>query len=161
MADPVLNDLTQKYQELVGKTFEGEYKGVFNMPQTGNQRDVLSVGQGDPLAKILGGISNAVLLAYGKTVWKGITGPEDSSRYTNHWLWVEPDFSGQLQEGLSYDFKIVRCMPFTCGGGDFKHGVSIKVDKFIETAAKSEVGVDNLAEQKSSAVSAVKYQSSR
>lgn len=132
MADPVLNDLTQKYQELEGKTFKGEYGGEFTMPQTGNPRDVLSVEQGDPLAEILGGISNAVLHTYGETVWKGITGPEDSPRYTNHWLWVEPGFSGQLEVGLSYDFKIVRCIPFTCGGGDFKHGVGIKVTKLSQ-----------------------------
>ena len=56
------------------------------MPQTGNPRDVLSVGQGDPFAAILGEISSAVLQTYGETVWKGITGPEDSRNFTDHWL---------------------------------------------------------------------------
>lgn len=130
MADSVLKDLTQKYNELVGETFKGAYEGEFTMPQTGNPRDVLSVGKEDPFAEKLGGISKAVLKTNGDTVWKGITGPEDSQRYTNHWLWAEP--IEQLQKGLYYEFKIVRCTPFTCGGGDFKHGVSIKVDKLSQ-----------------------------
>ena len=129
MSDPVLDDLRKKYQELVGMTFQGEYEGEFTMPQTGNPRDVLSIGKRDSLAEILGGISNAVLQAHGKTVWKGITGPEDSRNFTDYWLWVEPDFIDELQKGLSYNFKIARCTPFTCGGGDFSHGVSIKVHK--------------------------------
>lgn len=61
MSDPVLDDLRKKYQELVEMTFQGEYEGEFTMPQTGNPRDVLSIGKRDPLAEILGGISNAVL----------------------------------------------------------------------------------------------------
>lgn len=99
------------------------------MPQTGNPRDVLSIGQGGPFAAILRGISKAVLQTYGETVWKDITGPEDSINFTDYWLWVEPDFSDELQEGLSYNFKIARCKPFICGGGDFTYGVSIKVHK--------------------------------
>ena len=102
MADPVLDDLQHIYQELAGMSFLGAYEGEFTMPQTGNPRDVLSVGKGDPFAKILGGISNAVLQTYGKTVWKGITGPEDSPNFTDYLLWVEPGFRGQLQVGLCY-----------------------------------------------------------
>ena len=129
MSDLVLDDLRETYQELVGMTFRGEYEGEFTMPQTGNARDVLSIGRGDPFAAILGEISKAVLQTYGETVWKGITGPEDSSNFTDYWLWVEPGSSEELQEGLSYNFKISRCTPFTCGGGDFSYGVSIKVHK--------------------------------
>ena len=129
MSDLVLNDLGKKYEELVGMTFQGEYEGEFTMPQTENLRDRLSIGQRDPFAAILSGISKAVLKTYGKTVWKGITGPEDSSNYTDYLLWVEPDFSEVLSKGLSYNFIIARCTPFTCGGGDFSYGVSIKVHK--------------------------------
>ena len=102
------------------------------MPQTENLRDVLSIGRGDPFAAILGGISKSVLKAYGKTVWKGITGPEDSNNFTDYWLWAEPDLSEVLSEGLSYNFKIARCTPFTCDGGDFSYGVSIKVHKLSQ-----------------------------
>lgn len=135
MADPVSkikNDLQQKYQPLVGVTFQGVYEGEFTMPQTGNPRDVLSVGQGDTFAATLSGISNAVLQTYGQTVWKGITGPEDRRNYTEYWLWVEPGFSGVLEMGLSYNFEIAQCTPFTCGGGDFSYGVSIKVHKLSQ-----------------------------
>ena len=86
MSDPVLDDLRKKYEELVGMTFQGEYEGEFTMPQTGNLRDKLSIGQRDPFAAILGGISKAVLQTYGKTDWKDITGPEDSCNFTDYWL---------------------------------------------------------------------------
>lgn len=132
MSDHVLDDLHKKYQELEGMTFQGSYEGEYTMPQTGNPRDVLSMGQGDPFAAILGGISKAVLKTYGETVWKGITGPEDSRNFTDYWLWVEPGFSEELHEGVSYKFKIARCKPFPCGGGDFSYGVSIKVHKGSE-----------------------------
>ena len=130
MSDLVLNDLGKKYEELVGMTFQGEYKGEFTMPQTGNPREVLSIGQRDPFAAILGGISKAVVRAYGETVWRGITGPENN--FTDYWLWVEPGFSEELQDELSYNFKIVRYTPFTCGGGDLSYGVSIKVHKLLQ-----------------------------
>ena len=68
MSDLVLGDLHKKYEELVGMTFQGEYKGEFTMPQTENIREVLSIGQIDRFAAILGGISKAVLRAYGETV---------------------------------------------------------------------------------------------
>ena len=105
MSDLVLGDLHKKYEELVGMAFQGEYEGEFTMPQTGNPREVWSIGQGDPFAAILGGISKSVLKAYGKTVWKGITGPEDSNNFTDYWLWVEPGFSEELPERRSYNFK--------------------------------------------------------
>ena len=127
MADPVLNDLQLKYQPLVGKEFQGTYEGVRMMPQTENPRDILSVGQGDTFSAILSGVCNAVLLTYGQQVWKGITGPEQSPNYTDYWLWVEPGFDGVLEMGQRYTFQITHCAPFTCGGGDFLHGVSIKV----------------------------------
>ena len=132
MSDLVFADLSKKYEELVRMTFRGAYKGERTMPQTDNPKDVLSIGQGDPFAAILGGISKAVLQAYGKNVWKGITGPEDSSNYTDYWLWVEPGLSKELEEGLSYDFKIARCKPFPCSGGDFSYGVSIRVHTLSE-----------------------------
>ena len=128
----VSEDLQKKYQELEGMTFRGAYEGEKTMPQTGNARDVLSVGRGNTFAEKLSGISNAVLQKYGETVWKGITGPEDSRNFTDYWLWVESGFSEDLQEGLSYNFKIVRCTPFTCGGGDFSYGVNIKVQKLSQ-----------------------------
>jgi len=87
MADEVLKDLQLWYQALVGMTFQATYQGEDTMPQTGNLRDVLVIGLGNSTfhAK-LSGISSAVLKKYGTTVWKGITGPEDSLRYTNYWL---------------------------------------------------------------------------
>ena len=128
MVDPVLimNDLQQKYQPLVGNEFQGTYEGELTMPQTGNPRDVLSVGPGDPLAVILGGISNAVLQTYDQQVWKGITGPEQNPNFSDYWLWVEPVSGGQLEMGRRYNFQITQCTPFPCGGDVFSHGVSIK-----------------------------------
>ena len=126
MADSVLNDLQLKYQPLVGVTLQGTYEGVLIMPQTGNPRDIISVGRVDPSASILSGVSAAVLGAYGQQVWKGITGPEQSPNFSDYWLWVEPRFHGVLQMGLPYTFQITECTPFPCGGGVFSHGVSIK-----------------------------------
>ena len=135
MADPtlIMKDLQEKYQPLVGMTFQATYQDEFPMPQTGNPRDILSVGQGDPFAAILSGISNIVLQTYGQQVWKGITGPEQSPNFPDYWLWVEPGFSEQLQAGLRYNFIIAKCTPFICGGGDFSYGVSIKAS-FISQA---------------------------
>ena len=103
------------------------------MPQTEKQRDALVIGpENVSLQAKLSGISSAVLAKYGETVWKGITGPEDSEGYTNYWLWVEPDFSGQLGVGLLYSFRIAKCTLFTFGGGTFSHGVSVKVHKLSQ-----------------------------
>lgn len=127
MADPVLNDLQVKYQPLVGMNFQGTYEGEYPMPQTDNMRDIISVRQGDPFATILRGVSNAVLRTYGQQVWKGITGPEQSPKYTDYWLWVEPGFNGGLELGHLYNFQITQCTPFACGAGSvFSHGVSLK-----------------------------------
>ena len=135
MADEVLKDLQRWYQPLVGMTFQATYQGVFTMPQTGQQRDVLVIGQGNPsFHATLSAISSAVLTKYDETVWKGITGPEDRKGYTNYWLWVEPDFSGQPQVGLQgvCTFQIAQYSLFTCGGGTFSYGVSIKVQKLSQ-----------------------------
>ena len=134
MAEEVLKDLQLWYEPLVGMTFQATYKGVFPMPFTGKPRDILVIRQGNStfhttLSKIL----SAVREKYGETVWKGITGPEDSKEgctYTDYWLWAEPDFSGQLQVGPDeYNFQITKCTPFTCDSDEFSHGVSIKVQK--------------------------------
>ena len=132
MEDPVLNDLRQNYQLLVGNEFQGTYEGVLIMPQTGNPRDIISVGQGDPFAAILSGVSNAVEQTYGQQVWKGITGPEQSFNFSHYWLWVEHGVNGVLQMGHTYKFQITQCTPFV-GGGVFSHGVSIKAS-LIQTA---------------------------
>ena len=83
----------------------------------------------DSLDETLAGISSDVRQEYGDTVWKGITGPEDSRRYTEYWLWVEPVFSSVLPIGTDYNFRIDRCEPFQCSGGTFSYGVSIKVSR--------------------------------
>lgn len=124
------DDLKLKYKELLGTEFQGTYKGEFTMPQTGNERAVLSIDANSSFATTLCEISKEVLKEYGERVWKGITGPGDSFRYTDYWLWVEPDgFNEELLEGFSYKFSIARCSPFKCGDGTFTHGVSIKVSK--------------------------------
>ena len=126
MAASALNDLLPKYQPLVGKPFQGTYEGVLIMPQTGNPRDIISVGHGNPFAEKLSGVSDAVLRTYGQQVWKRITGPEQSPNFSDYWLWVEPGFDGVLRMGHPYTFQITECTPFPYGGGDFSHGVSIK-----------------------------------
>ena len=127
MADSVLNDLQLKYQPLVGMTFQGTYEGVLIMPQTGNPRDIISVGRGDPSASILSGVSAAVLQTHGQHVWKGITGPEQSPNFSDYWLWVEPRFHGVLAMGQRYNFQITQCTPLALDSGVFSHAVNIKV----------------------------------
>ena len=120
--------LKAKYQVLVGKSFLGCYDGARTMPQTEKSRDVIIVQ--DSLDETLAGISSDVLQEYGDTVWKGITGPEDSRLYyTKYWLWVEPVFSSAPPTGTDYNFRIDRCEPFQCSGGTFSYGVSIKVSR--------------------------------
>lgn len=137
MAGEVLKDLQVCYQPLVGMTFLATYKGVSTMPFTEKKRDVFVIRQGNSaFHATLTGILSAVLKKYGETVWKGITGPEDSKEgfmYTDYWLWAEPDFSGQLQVGLpdEYNFQIAKCTPFTCDSDKFSHGVSIEVHKLF------------------------------
>ena len=67
-----------------------------------------------------------VINTYGSTVWKGVTGPEDSLLYTDYWLWIEPVVGGILLENNFYNFNIEGCTPFYCEGGSFSYGVSIK-----------------------------------
>ena len=128
------------YKPILGMQFEATVHQInFIMPQTGNERVVLSVtGTSQVFTATLSGISSSVGALMSKpeyinsiNVWKGITGPEDSVFYTNYWLWVDPaSFIGvQLQEGFSYNFMIAECSPFVCGGGIFSHGVNIKVLK--------------------------------
>ena len=135
MADEVLKDLQLWYEPLVGITFQATYQGEDTRPQTGKQRDVLVIGLGNStFHATLSGISSVVLTKYGKTVWKGITGPEDNPYYTNYRLFAEmPDFNeDKLQVGFCYNFQIANYTLFTCGGGDFWNGVSIKVHKLFQ-----------------------------
>lgn len=94
-ASTVMEDLYQKYSPLVGMVFQATYLGPFMMPQTKNERDVLVI-RNDSLREMLKKISNVVLQSYGEMVWKGITGPQDSARYPDFWLWVEPGFNEVL-----------------------------------------------------------------
>ena len=123
----IMNDLSSKYKPLVGMEFEGIYKRVSEMPQTGNERDILLVEKAEPFAATLHEISKAVKNAYGRKIWKGITGPEDSTTFTDYWLWVEPGFDGELEKGSCRNFRVVRCTPFQGNGVLFSYGVSIKV----------------------------------
>ena len=123
----IMNDLQLKYQPLIGMEFEGTYQGEFTMPQTGNPRDVLSIEEDDPFTETLHEISQAVRQAYGKEIWEGITGPEDSDHFTDYWLWVEPGFSEVLGEESTRNFRVQKCTPFQGNGIQFSYGVSIKV----------------------------------
>ena len=96
----------------------------------GNPRDVLLVEEADPVAETLHEISKAVKKAYGKKIWKGITGPEDSGSFTDYWLWVEPGLDDELEEGSCRNFRVVRCTPFEGNGVQFSYGVSIEVSVF-------------------------------
>ena len=124
----IMKDLSLKYEPLKGMEFEGTYKGEFEMPQTGERRDVLLVdSEADPFAETLHEISKAVKKAYGKKIWKGITGPEDSENFTDYWLWVKPGLDDEIEEGSCGNFRVVRCTPFEGNGVQFSYGVSIKV----------------------------------
>lgn len=121
--EQIKQNLRQIYQPLNGVTFAGTYLGNDSMPQTGNDRCKI---ESNSIAGTLKSISSSVINTYGNTVWKGITGPEDSPLYTNYWLWVEPDVGGMPLQDYSYNFKIERCTPFHCDSGSFSYGVSIK-----------------------------------
>ena len=126
----VKDDLQLIYKPLLGMVFEATVHQIdFTMPQTENERIVLLIDADSTFAATLGGISKAVLKKHGKTVWKGITGPEEG--FTDYWLWVEPTgLSEVVLEGLSYNFSIARCSPFECGSDTgFSYGVSIKANK--------------------------------
>lgn len=127
-ASTVMEDLYLKYRPLVGTIFQAKYLGPFPMPQTGNTRDVLLIVSD---CEVLRNISSAVLQSYGRRIWKGVTGPLDSRRYPDYWLWVEPGFEEVLsQEDVCYEFKVKHCCPFQCrddDDSDFDFGVSIKV----------------------------------
>ena len=119
--------LSSLYHPLIGASFTATYQGMWPMPQTGNQRDVLEIAAGSDFFAKLHQISSAVLaLEYGARVWKGITGPSDTKGYTNYWLWVEPGVSGNLLVGSTYNFSIVSADVFLCPGGTFSYGVSLK-----------------------------------
>lgn len=122
----IKTDLEIIYQQLIGKSFTATCQGIYPMPQTGNERYILEIEAGSDFAATLKQISSTVLAKYGSMVWKGITGPEDSSGYTNYWLWVEPDFAGNLLEGSTYN--IVSANVFLCAAGTFSYGVSLKAD---------------------------------
>lgn len=81
----IMKDLYSLYQPLIGARFTATNQGIWEMPQTGNPRVVLEIAAGSDFATTyLHPISSAVLaLNYGARVWKGITGPLDSPRYTD------------------------------------------------------------------------------
>ena len=93
------------------------------MPQTGNDRWII---ESNSIAGTLKSISSSVINTYGNTVWKGITGPEDSEKYTDYWLWVERNVGRMPLENCPYNFEIEGCTPFPCDSGSFSYGVSIK-----------------------------------
>ena len=88
------------YQPLNGVTFAGTYLGNYSMPQTGNERYII---KSNSIAGILKSISSYVINTYGSTVWKGVTGPEDSLLYTDYWLWIDPVVGGILLENNFYN----------------------------------------------------------
>ena len=131
--EKIMADLQLKYQPLVGQEFEGIYNGVFNMPEMGNPRDIISIQKGHPFAVILQGVSQAVIQAYGEQIWKGMTGPAEGNPFTDYWLWVEPSLSQVLAAGSSCKFIIQQCTPFPGTAGlQFAYGVSIKVSPVVQ-----------------------------
>lgn len=128
-ADPICTFLNATYKPLEGKTFLATYGGSFQMPQTGNPRDILVVGVQNPFATILEATRSSVVMTYGQRVWKGITGPPDNPAvYVNYWLWVEP-ILGLSMNLADQKFKIEETTVFTClaaPGNAFSHGVSIR-----------------------------------
>ena len=123
----IMTDLQQTYQPLVRRIFQATYEGERPMPQTGNQRDILVIRQGNLFAAALSEISNAVVQTYRESVWKGITRREDRYRNTEYLLWVEPDMSGVIAEQSTLNFRVDQCTPFLGNGDPFTHGVSIRV----------------------------------
>lgn len=138
----IMDDLGLKYKPLIGMEFEAIYKGEFEMPQTGNKRDVLLVKEANPFAKTLHEISKTVKDAYGSKIWKGITGPEDSANFTDYQLWVETCFYGELEVGSCRNFRVVRCAPFQGNGVKFSYGVSIEVSVIPLAAATTQSDSD-------------------
>ena len=125
-ADPICTFLDATYKPLEGMTFLATYGGSFQMPQTGNLRDILVVGVQNPFAAILEFTRNSVVNMYGQSVWKGITGPPDNpAGYSNYWLWVEP-ILGLSMNLPDQKFKIEKTTVFTSPGNAFSHGVSIR-----------------------------------
>lgn len=122
--------LADIYQPLIGVPFQAMYNGEFDMPQTNNERTILVITPQNAFAAELRRISNDVLARNdGESIWKGITGPEDRDDYVNYWLWVEPRIGLNLEQGITYSFKISRCTPFSCDGR-FTHGVSIQCKQY-------------------------------
>jgi len=134
----IKNHLGMIYDPLKGMTFEATYQGEYEMPQTGNERDILVIKRQNPFAATLKEISKAVLNKYGALVWKGITGPEDSARYTDYWLWVEP---GALEMGSTYEFNIKKCSVFECSG-EFSYGISIRATASRKLSSSSSSDTD-------------------
>ena len=128
-SEMIMEDLSTLYEPLNGESFEATFLGTKPMLQTDNERFVLEVSSTDRLKAKLKEISRKVLEKYGEDVWKGITGPEDSSSYTNYWIWVQTGRDlRSLDQYSTYQFKITSCSPFECTT-TYSHGVDIKVNK--------------------------------
>ena len=130
--DEIQLKLSALYRRLKGVRFRAAYEGIISMPQTGNERDVLTVPVDDPFAATLRSISNCVMLKYGPDIWKGITGPEQG--YTEDYrLWVESlQFREQLEMYKFYRFEITKIKVFKCRRGKFSFGVSISVKRRVK-----------------------------
>lgn len=128
MAPSIEEELQSIYKPLNGITIEGTYHERMEMPSTGNVRDVIK-GIDSSTKIILEEISTSVLTKYRTKVWKGITGPQDSARYTEYWLWVAclPD----LVEEKEYRFRVTDISVFSCWmeKAPFDYGVSIALEK--------------------------------
>lgn len=133
-ADPICTFLNATYKPLEGKTFLATYGGSFQMPQTGNPRDILVVEVQNPFTAILEATRSSVMNTYGQRVWKGIRGPPDNPAvYVDYWLWVEPilGLSEMNSTAGALKFKIETTTVFQCFAEPgnpfaFSHGVSIR-----------------------------------
>ena len=129
MEDPttVMKDLHSLYQPLIGARFTATYQGISEpLPQFGNLKDILAIEASDPFFPILQQISSNVMGKYGERVWKGITGPNQGHGFTHYWLWVEPEFNGKVQAGLTTEFTIVNVNVSQYFAGTFAYGINLK-----------------------------------
>ena len=110
---PCVEEIEQKFGQLEGITFRGFFVGEHYVEQTDNYLQMIDVEiNNGKFAQSIGVILTETYQQFGRLVWTGITGPENSPHYEQYRMFVngiknEYGDNVQLQEGVLYKFQIV------------------------------------------------------
>ena len=86
---PCVEEIEQKFDQLEGITFRGFFVGEHYVEQTDNYLQMIDVEiNNGKFAQSIGVILTETYQQFGRLVWTGITGPENSPHYEQYRMFV-------------------------------------------------------------------------